>query len=412
MVPFECDWCIFWKLTKRLPNMQNYQDKLLMCCIRRAVLDSFWSRSTKTVNQNRLLVKRQVTLSRTLGLKSPFIQKTCMPNYDHCGYELATSMLLMSISSGGKHSSNNLQFDTVRRLRTAYGNFLRASSEACHLNLSVVDQDSTYTRLSQDPCGTLWFHRFAEGMANRMGKIYIPNMAMSHKLIVKFFQTLESQIEASKNSQAQHDLIIFCAYSTISYVLSLRGDEGFLLDVKELRANWTNHSSKYLVIALLGKLKGEKDDSIHKFPCVKRTDSGINVKRAILRALNLKAQNGFLDGPLISDISGMLMAPKVIDDMIHDTLSKIFRESRNLFPPSIKCEDDIITHYKSYRTFRRTSDTRALDMKLSSNDIDIVNRWRTNERKQQGKRVAVQMRHHYSDFDKLVKPFLRYTRAM
>ena len=235
---------------------------------------------------------------------------------------------------------------------------------------------------------------------------------MSHKLIVKFFQTLESQIEASKNSQAQHDLIIFCAYSTISYVLSLRGDEGFLLDVKELRANWTNHSSKYLVIALLGKLKGEKDDSIHKFPCVKRTDSGINVKRAILRALNLKAQNGFLDGPLISDISGMLMAPKVIDDMIHDTLSKIFRESRNLFPPSIKCEDDIITHYKSYRTFRRTSDTRALDMKLSSNDIDIVNRWRTNERKQQGKRVAVQMRHHYSDFDKLVKPFLRYTRAM
>jgi hypothetical protein len=51
-------------------------------------------------------------------------------------------------------------------------------------------------------------------------------------------------------------------------------------------------------------------------------------------------------------------------------------------------------------------------MKLSSDDIDIVNRWRTNDRKQQGKRVAVKMRHHYSDFDKLIKPFLRYTAAM
>ena len=289
---------------------------------------------------------------------------------------------------------------------------MRSSSEASHLNLSVVDQDSTYTRLSQDPCGTLWFHRFAEGMANRMGKIYIPNLAMSHKLTLKFFQTLETQIHEAVDANTRHNLIVFCAYSTVSYVLSLRGDEGFLLDVKELRSNWTNHSAKFLVIALLGKLKGEKTDSIHKFPCVCNTDSGINVKRAILRALNIKASYGFLDGPLISDVSGMLMAPKVIDDMIHDILSKIFRESRNLFPPSIKCEDDIITQYKSYRTFRRSSDTRALDVKLSSNDIDIVNRWRTNERKRQGKRVAVQMRHHYSDFDKLLKPFLRYTRSM
>lgn len=255
MIPFECDNCIFWKLTRRVPDCGNYQDSLLLNCIRRANFDSFWSRSSKTVNQNRLMVNRQLTLSKTLGLNGPYVQTCRLPDYDYCGYEVAVSMLLMSIGSSGKHSNVNLQFDTVRRLRTAYEIFLRSSSEAGDLNCSIVDQDGSYTRLSQDPCGSLWFHRFAEAMGNRMGKVYLPNLAMTHKLIMGFFHVIESRIRDAKDQKSKHDLIIFSTYCAVSYVLSLRGDEGFLLDVKELRNNWLNHPDKYLVITLLGKLK-------------------------------------------------------------------------------------------------------------------------------------------------------------
>jgi hypothetical protein len=132
---------------------------------------------------------------------------------------------------------------------------LRSSSEAGHLNCSIVDQDGSYTRLSQDPCGSLWFHRFAEGMGNRMSKVYLPNLAMTHKLIMGFFHVIESRIRHAKDQKSKHDLINFSTYCTVSYVLSLRRDEGFLLDVKELRNNWLNHPDKYLVITLLGKLK-------------------------------------------------------------------------------------------------------------------------------------------------------------
>ena len=57
MAPFECDYCIFWKLRKTFPNPDNFQDKLPLGCIRRANLDAFWIRTTSTVEGNRLQVK-------------------------------------------------------------------------------------------------------------------------------------------------------------------------------------------------------------------------------------------------------------------------------------------------------------------------------------------------------------------
>merc|ERR1712071_640350 len=63
LVPFECDQCIFWKLKGCYPNHSNYQDKLLLDCIRQANLDAFWSRATSTVNRSKQMVKRQLKLS-------------------------------------------------------------------------------------------------------------------------------------------------------------------------------------------------------------------------------------------------------------------------------------------------------------------------------------------------------------
>ena len=167
LVPFECDYCLFWKLKEMVPRPDNHQDNLLLACIRQANLDSFWSRASSTVNRNRQLARRQMKLSSILGLPGPYVQESPLPIKDYCGVRIASTMLLMSIDTTGKHSNQYLQFDTVRRLRTTYGNFLRSSNQSCHINTSIVDGDGKYTRVSQDEYGTLWFHRFMEGMSNR-----------------------------------------------------------------------------------------------------------------------------------------------------------------------------------------------------------------------------------------------------
>ena len=52
MVPFECDFCVFGKLFDHVPNTMNKQDVFAMSCIRRVILDAFWSRARSTVMAN------------------------------------------------------------------------------------------------------------------------------------------------------------------------------------------------------------------------------------------------------------------------------------------------------------------------------------------------------------------------
>ena len=82
---------------------------------------------------------------------------------------------------------------------------------------------------------------------------------------------------------------------------------------------------------------------------------------------------GFHDGPLISDVNGLVWSSQNVDDMMHDLLMDIYSDDRNLFPLTIKTPEEIKLHYHSFRTLRRTSDTRAIDVRIKMTDIDTVN---------------------------------------
>ena len=81
---------------------------------------------------------------------------------------------------------------------------------------------------------------------------------------------------------------MFGVYITISYVISLRGSEGFLLDLKVLREINLNSNQSFLWLSLLGKLKGEAISKQHHILCVNVTSSGIDVKTRIFRLMKKK----------------------------------------------------------------------------------------------------------------------------
>eukprot|EP00978_Attheya_sp_CCMP212_P043930 scaffold295161_cov35-Attheya_sp.AAC.1 len=60
-------------------------------------------------------------------------------------------MLLYSRSQGN-HSSDYVQFDSIRKFRSAYGNFLRAAPQANCVPISLGDQTGRYQLFSTDPC--------------------------------------------------------------------------------------------------------------------------------------------------------------------------------------------------------------------------------------------------------------------
>lgn len=96
---------------------------------------------------------------------------------------------------------------------------------------------------------------------------------------------------------------------------------------------------------------------------------------------------------------------------MHEILEDLFESKRELFPKTIRDVEDIRENYQAFRSFRRTSTTRAQEERVNVDDINLVSRWHSID-KAAGKRPSFEMRFHYTQFELLVKPFLRYTNAM
>ena len=107
--------------------------------------------------------------------------------------------------------------------------------------------------------------------------------------------------------------------------------------------------------------------------------------------------------------------------MLIDVMELIYVENKSLFPPEIvsnigkngEIKDELASWYSCFRSFRRTSDSRALEKrnKLEPEDAEIVNRWRSLETSK-GRKPHRSMKHHYADVQVIFQPFLRYTKAM
>jgi hypothetical protein len=410
LVPFECDLCIFRKLKSRNPLPGNQQDTLLLACLRRANLDAFWSRAKSTVLTNRDKVAFAIRMSAAGGLLGPYESDGPLPEEDHCGYEVAFEMLLHS-RRPGSYSDSYTQFDTIRKLRTAFSNHCRASAKANRISMALGDQKGRYLRFATDPCSSFWFYRFIEGARNRMGQDWRPNKAISIELLLLLLESADLKIRESVSLQEKNRWVVFHAYVVVCYTVSLRGCEGFLLDLAGLNRKFLAGGDKYIVIALLGKIKGESGDRAHLLPCVPITSSGIEVKTSVSRLMDLKRAQGFIDGPAISDVFGKVLSHRSLNDSLLEVLEELFDTHRELFAASIPDKETLRKRVQVYRTLRRTSDTRALEQKVGQSDIDVVNRWKALERAD-GNRPHRPMRQHYAELELLIGPFLRYTWGM
>ena len=101
-------------------------------------------------------------------------------------------------------------------------------------------------------------------------------------------------------------------------MISLRGSEGFLLDLKTMRKLQPRATQEFFWLSLLGRLKGEKMDKKHNIPSVNVTSSGINVRKIVFRLIEEKEQLGFLEGPAISDSKGDLLSSNDIDQKLQE----------------------------------------------------------------------------------------------
>lgn len=255
-----------------------------------------------------------------------------------------------------------------------------------------------------------------------MGDEQRTNKALSIPLLKALLRSIEENIRHAEEPGDKHAWIIVSCYVAVCYVISLRGNEAFLLDLGGLQRHWQFKNEESFIIALRGKIKGEKHDLEHLIPCINTTSTGIPVKAIVKRLMKFQKLRNRVKGPALTDYSGKTMSASQVDQFLLECLSEIYSNDKSLFPIDIQrklngkeheSQSILKLHYSCFRTFRRTSNTRAKEVqdRLKDDDIDIVNRWRAKE-SAKGKRPTNKMRQHYAEIEVLPRPFLRYTKAM
>jgi hypothetical protein len=272
------------------------------------------------------------------------------------------------------------------------------------------NQGKIYTRFAEDPSASIWFARFIEECKRRMGQDSRPNRGISTDLIKATFDMCLSLSDEALVPTQKRLWVKLGFYLAASYVTSLRGPEGRLMDLEGMWAQKGVHPDS-TVLALCGKVKGETASRAHLLPCVHITSSGINLKDWMNMCLLANQEEGRLDGPAVSNAAGCVLTASEIDNMFHNALIRVLAVSPDLFPPDIQTPEDIKAKIQSFRSLRHSSNDRAVNKAIAKIHVDTVNRWAQQERAG-AKKANLALNQYYAQIEELRPAFHDYTFGM
>ena len=185
MIPFQCDWCWFRCLEDRDPKHQSYQDNRILGYIRRVNLDLIWSRAPGTIASVRDNVKMIIKMWRELGISIDLPSLGPWPIHDRVGFRVALAQVRYS-QRPGSNLNTHLQFDSVRKLRTAYSHLHGIAS-------CINDADPRGFKgmkgevfmMTNCPTDSKFFQHFTRGLLLRLGRQTKSNWGLDVKMLRK-----------------------------------------------------------------------------------------------------------------------------------------------------------------------------------------------------------------------------------
>ena len=406
MTPFQCDWCLFRVVTGRRPRAGSREDEWLFCILRRCNLDALWGRERSTVTANHRNVDQLVEIWAQLGVEPALPPLGPFPETDLFGVTVAIAMLVKSLNPG--RYEEYTQFETMRKLRSAFSNLHHASAMGA-ASMMTLGRDTAKTFLSTCVTHSMWFERFSKGCFKRMGQITRQDLALSVHVMLALTNLLEQQWTAQIIS---HDTLAYVgAYICIAYGGSFRGNEVFLTDFSGLSKyasmDLIEDGQRYVIIPLLGRFKNEDGEKYHLTPLAYRTASGLPIGTWVSRLVEIKRSQHLTKGPAFSDKWGKRLSPQWLEIEVLDRLHIIQGTNPELIARDVNVYED----YGISRSFRRGATTQARNKKVDENDINAMNRWRAAEGAK-GRRPRLRMQDHYSDIRQMVPVLLRFSSAL
>jgi hypothetical protein len=406
---FQCDTCHFRNITNRSPKSDGSDDTVLKF-VRRANLDALWSRSPGTVRNTAREIRSLHTKAGMLGLDASSMLPPMgpWPIKDAHGMGVAVCILLRSLDPG--RNETTIQFSTSQKMKSAFANVWKASLRGS--DGAVVSRDTVKLFHTDCPTHGDWFERFTKGMHERMGDKVKQDLAISIDQVHALMHRYETRWVASgQNRDIQKGVLFPALFSIVCFCCALRGEEAPLMSLTgtalHAEEGALHPSLPHVVVALLGRFKMEVSEKYHLMPLVLRTDTGLEPAKWIYRMIQWYEEGGVTRGWVFRNKTGDRAKASDYEWDILCELENIQRESPHIISASV----DVFDEFGVSRSFRRGSDTHAINQGVKTEDIERNNRWRTVEQAQ-GKAAKLRMIHHYSDVRNMLKALLRYSRPL
>jgi len=123
------------------------------------------------------------------GIWQPFLLPGPFPVTDVHGVGLVAACLFRSLDPG--INNKTIQFDTMRKMRTAWSHHFQATVSS--LGGAVIAKDTRKMHVMSNPTYTLFFERFMEGCHRRMGDKSQADLGLSIEVMMAYQEMLEDE---------------------------------------------------------------------------------------------------------------------------------------------------------------------------------------------------------------------------
>jgi len=234
---------------------------------------------------------------------------------------------------------------------------------------------------SNTPTQSLLYARFALGLLLRMGRQTKQDTALDYQVLHLILSNIENEIASRElDEENRRWLIMVGAYLVVTFVLSLRGNEGFMVEagglIHHLRhGKEDDEDTPFCVIPLLGRFKNEAGERWHLMMATSTTGSGFKVRTWIERLASILRLEGKSSGPAFCHPSGRVIRSMEMDSEFHTQLEIVQEKRTDLIPANI----DIRESFSVFRSLRRGSTSRVGELGVPDNIVNLHNRWRKVE---------------------------------
>ena len=248
-----------------------------------------------------------------------------------------------------------------------------------------------------------------------MGKQTKSNMPLDYKVLHLIMKSFDEELVCVGVSAARSRWISMCGcFLLLGFVLSLRGNEGFMVEAHGLVSHLhygleenleEEEDVGFVVVPLLGRFKNEDGERWHLMLSVSRTWSGFEVRKWIERVAAILVDEGHTSGPAFCHANGRSFRSYEMDEELHNQLDRIVQPDN---PRLIESKLDVRELFSIHRSLRRGSTARADELDISETVTNLHNRWRSTEYLK-GNRTTGSMRQYYTSLRLTRKVRLKYT---